>query len=192
MLKTEFIEFIYRNKIMKLGTVQLKNGDYSDHIYDFGVVDSPDQLSRLAMWLVDMIDDIEFDAIFTSAYKGIALTTAIALEYHIRFPTKKIRTGYVRKERKDHGEGGNVVGYTPRKGDRVLLLDDVITTGGSQFEMLNFVKAFGAKPVLVLVAINRADDKLFASIQQKVQVPIHFITTDKEITSVFHDFWGKK
>ena len=192
MLKKEFIDFIYFNKVMKLGTVKLKNGDYSDHIYDFGGIDSPDQLSKLAMWMVDLLGEITFDDIFTSPYKGITISTAIALEYHIRYPTKKIHTGYSRKEEKDHGEGGKVVGHTPQKGERVILVDDVITTGVSQFEMLELIRYHRAEPVAVLVAINRADEKLFASIAKKLQVPILYLATEKEITEVFDNYRNAK
>jgi orotate phosphoribosyltransferase len=167
MLKREFIDFVYHNNIIQLGTVQLKNGDYSDHFYNFGKVDTPDALTQISKWLVDLVGDIEFDAVFTSAYKGITVQTGFSLEYGYQFPFRKFRFGYQRKEDKPHGEEGRIVGYQPKKGDRVLLLDDVFTTGYSIEEMIKFLKGYGAIPRLAVVSILRADEKLFSKFKKQ-------------------------
>lgn len=191
MLKKEFIDFIYQNNIIQLGTVQLKNGDYSDHFYDFGRVDSPDALFHLSRWLVELVADIEFDAVFTSAYKGIVVQTGFALEYGYQYPFKKIRFGYQRKEDKPHGEEGKIVGYQPKKGDRVLLLDDVFTTGYSIEEMVKFLKSNGAIPVLVAVSILSADEKLFSKFKKQIDIPIRYFIHDDEITAVYNQYRGR-
>lgn len=191
MLKKEFIDFIYQNNVIQLGTVQLKNGDYSDHFYDFGRVDSPDALFHLSRWLVELVADIEFDAVFTSAYKGIVVQTGFALEYGYQYPLKKIRFGYQRKETKPHGEEGKIVGYQPKKGDRVLLLDDVFTTGYSIEEMVKFLKSNGAIPVLVAVSILRADEKLFSKFKKQIDIPIRYFIHDDEITAVYKQYRGR-
>jgi orotate phosphoribosyltransferase len=190
MLKKEFIDFVYQNNIIQLGTVQLKNGDYSDHFFNFGRVDTPDALFHLSKWLVELVGDVEFDAVFTSAYKGITVQTGFALEYGYQFPFKKIRFGYQRKEEKAHGEEGKVVGYQPKKGDRVLLLDDVFTTGYSIDEMMKFLKGFGAIPVLAMVSILRADEKLFSKFKKQIGIPIRYLIHDDEITEVYRDYRG--
>lgn len=191
MLKKEFIDFIYQNNIIQLGTVQLKNGDYSDHFYDFGRVDTPDALFHLSRWLVELVADIEFDAVFTSAYKGIVVQTGFALEYGYQYPFKKIRFGYQRKEDKPHGEEGKIVGYQPKKGDRVLLLDDVFTTGYSIEEMVKFLKSNGAIPVLAAVSILRADEKLFSKFKKQIDIPIRYFIHDDEITAVYNQYRGR-
>lgn len=191
MLKKEFIDFIYQNNIIQLGTVQLKNGDYSDHFYNFGRVDTPDALFHLSKWLVELVADIEFDAVFTSAYKGIVVQTGFALEYGYQYPFKKIRFGYQRKEDKPHGEEGKIVGYQPKKGDRVLLLDDVFTTGYSIEEMVKFLKGNGAIPVLVAVSILRADEKLFSKFKKQIDIPIRYFIHDDEITAVYKQYRGR-
>lgn len=191
MLKKEFIDFIYQNNIIQLGTVQLKNGDYSDHFYNFGRVDTPDALFHLSKWLVELVADIEFDAVFTSAYKGIVVQTGFALEYGYQYPFKKIRFGYQRKEDKPHGEEGKIVGYQPKKGDRVLLLDDVFTTGYSIEEMVKFLKSNGAIPVLVAVSILRADEKLFSKFKKQIDIPIRYFIHDDEITAVYKQYRGR-
>lgn len=191
MLKKEFIDFIYQNNVIQLGTVQLKNGDYSDHFYDFGRVDSPDALFHLSRWLVELVADIEFDAVFTSAYKGIVVQTGFALEYGYQYPFKKIRFGYQRKEDKPHGEEGKIVGYQPKKGDRVLLLDDVFTTGYSIEEMVKFLKSNGAIPVLAAVSILSADEKLFSKFKKQIDIPIRYFIHDDEITAVYNQYRGR-
>jgi orotate phosphoribosyltransferase len=191
MLKKEFIDFIYQNNIIQLGTVQLKNGDYSDHFYNFGRVDTPDALFHLSKWLVELVADIEFDAVFTSAYKGIVVQTGFALEYGYQYPFKKIRFGYQRKEDKPHGEEGKIVGYQPKKGDRVLLLDDVFTTGYSIEEMVKFLKSNGAIPVLAAVSILSADEKLFSKFKKQIDIPIRYFIHDDEITAVYNQYRGR-
>jgi len=190
MLKKEFIDFIYHNNIIQLGTVILKNGAYSDHFYNFGKVDSPKSLFHLSRWLVELAGDVEFDAVFTSAYKGIAIQAGFALDYGYQFPFKKIKFGYLRKEDKPHGEEGRIVGYKPKKGDKVLLLDDVFTTGYSFDEMAKFLKGLGAIPVMAVAAILRADEKLFDKFQKQINIPIRYLIHDDEITEVYRNYRG--
>lgn len=191
MLKKEFIDFVYQNNIIQLGTVQLKNGDYSDHFYNFGRVDTPEALFHLSIWLVELVGDVEFDAVFTSAYKGITVQTGFALEYGYRFPFKRIKFGYQRKEDKPHGEEGKIVGYQPKKGDRVLLLDDVFTTGYSIDEMIKYLKGWGAIPVMAVVSILRADEKLFSKFKKQIGIPIRYLIHDDEITEVYRQYRGR-
>lgn len=191
MLKKDIVKFIYENDVLRLGTVILKNGDYSDHIYDFGRVSSADRLSQLAVWMVDTIGDTTFDAIFTSAYKGIVLSTAIALEYQYRFPFKKIKIGFSRKEVKDHGEGGIVVGYHPRENDRVLLIDDVLTTGTSLYEMVE--QMHFPRPTIAgaLVVVTRAGKQEVAKIEGKLDAAVRYLVEDSDIIKSFDRYWGK-
>lgn len=191
MIKKEFIDFIYHNNVIQLGTVQLKNGDYSDHFYNFGRVDTPDALFHLSRWLVELVDDVEFDAVFTSAYKGITVQTGFALEYGFQFPFRKIKFGYLRKEDKPHGEEGKIVGYQPKRGERVLLLDDVFTTGYSIDEMATFLRGLGAKPVLAAVSILRADEKLFTRFKNQIGIPIRYLVHDDEIAAVYNQYKGR-
>lgn len=184
------IDFVYKNNIIQLGTVILKNGAYSDHFYNFGRIDTPDALAQLSKWLVDLVSDVEFDAIFTSAYKGIVVQTGFAVEYGYQFPFKKIKFGYQRKEDKSHGEEGKIVGYEPMRGDRVLLLDDVFTTGYSIEEMVNFLKSYGASPVMVAVPILRADEMLFSKFKKRIDVPVRYFIHDDEIVYSYKQYRG--
>ena len=190
MLKKDMIDFVHQNDIIQLGTVILKNGAYSDHFYNFGRVCTPDSLFHLSKWLVDLVSDVEFDAIFTSAYKGIVVQTGFALEYGYQFPFKKIKFGYQRKEDKPHGEEGKVVGYQPQRGDKVLLLDDVFTTGYSIDEMVQFLKGGGALPIMAVVPILRADEKLFSKFKKQIGIPIRYLIHDDEIVEVYSQYRG--
>jgi len=189
MNKNEIVSFIYKTNILKLGTVKLKNGDFSDYIYDFGNVYSPDDLSRLAFWMVNAIRDIDFNVIFTSAYKGITLATAVALEYNARFPFKSIKMGYIRKEEKDHGEKGSIVGYNPQKNDRVLMIDDVITTLGSQKEMHKYIVSQLAYPVGSVVVISRINQKYLDEAEQILNIPLRYLIHDSDITKKFNSYY---
>lgn len=191
MLKKDIIDFIYQNDIIQLGTVKLKNGDFSDHFYNFGKIDTPDALFHLSRWLVEFVGDTEFDAVFTSAYKGIHIQTGFALEYGYQNPFKKIRFGYMRKEDKPHGEEGKVVGYAPQKGDRVILLDDVFTTGYSIHEMAKFLRYSGAIPVQAVVTILRADEKLFSKFNNQIGIPIQYLIHDDDVVAVYRKYKGK-
>lgn len=188
MNKNEIVSFIYKTNILKLGTVKLKNGDFSDYIYDFGKVYSPDDLSRLAFWMVNAIRDIDFNVIFTSV-KGITLATAVALEYKSRFPFKSIKMGYIRKEEKDYGEEGYIVGYSPQKNDRVLMIDDVITTLGSQKEMHKYIVSQLAYPVGSIVVISRINQKYLDEAEQILNIPLRYLIHDSDIIKKFNSYY---
>lgn len=191
MLKQDFIHFIYQQNIIQLGTVKLKSGEYTDHFYNFGKIDTPDTLAQLSKWLIYLVGDLEFDAIFTSAYKGIHIQTGFALEYGYQYPFRKIKFGYMRKKEKPYGEDDEIVGYRPKKGDKVLLLDDVFTTGTSLAEMYKFSRHCGALPILAVVPILRADKNLFSKFNQQIQIPIRYIIHDDDVVKVYQQYKGK-
>lgn len=177
--KKEIEEFIRKNNILKIGKVTLKSGVVSDHFYNFGGICQSDQISSLGRWMADLIGDFDFDAIFTSAYKGIVICTAVILEIGFRFPEKSFKMGYTRKETKTHGEGGLVVGYEPKKGDRVVLLDDVVTSGGSYLEMFQYLTQFEAVPVLAVAAVSRMNQKASVDLSSKTgPVPFRCLVED--------------
>ena len=185
MDSNQMIDFIYSNRILQLGTVVLKSGEYSDHFYNFGRVDSTRALCQLSGWLVDLVEGVDFNCVFTSPYKGIVLQTGFALEYQKRFPEKEIKFGYQRKDFKFHGETGDIVGYNPKPNDRVLLIDDAITTGFSIIEMVTFVKNNGATPILVIVPMLRAEDKDFLKLKLKINVPVKYLLHDRDVVKSY-------
>lgn len=180
MLKKDVIRIIKGNEVYIEGTKTLKSGISSDHFYDFSRVFDSQSLPPLAMWLVSHATD-SFNVIFTSAYKGIPLASAMLCECGICFPTDTIRMGFLRKEEKDHGEGGVVVGYTPNEEDIVLLVDDVLTSGQSLREMAQFVEKTGAVIEGAVVIVNRMTDDDFKKLESDLGFRIHYLVKDEDV-----------
>ena len=152
----DFIELSLRQQVLRFGEFTLKSGRQSPYFFNMGRIDSGAALARLgrayAATLVEAA--IEVDMLFGPAYKGIALAaaTAIALADQHRHD---LPWAYNRKEAKDHGEGGVLVG-APLKG-RVLIVDDVMTAGTAVRESLALIRAHGAEPAGVLIALDRQE-----------------------------------
>ncbi|EGQ7996979.1 orotate phosphoribosyltransferase [Vibrio vulnificus] len=152
----EFIEFALEKQVLKFGEFTLKSGRKSPYFFNAGLFNTGRDLARLGRFYAAALADsgIEFDVLFGPAYKGIpiATTTAVALaDLH------DIDTPYCfnRKEAKDHGEGGNLVGSALE--GRIMLVDDVITAGTAIRESMEIIQANGADLAGVLVAIDRQE-----------------------------------
>ncbi len=152
----EFIEFALEKEVLKFGEFTLKSGRKSPYFFNAGLFNTGRDLARLGRFYAAALADsgIEFDVLFGPAYKGIpiATTTAVALADHHDIDTPYC---FNRKEAKDHGEGGNLVG-SPLEG-RIMLVDDVITAGTAIRESMEIIKANGADLAGVLVAIDRQE-----------------------------------
>ncbi len=152
----EFIEFALEKGVLKFGEFTLKSGRKSPYFFNAGLFNTGRDLARLGRFYAAALADssIQFDVLFGPAYKGIpiATTTAVALA-----DRHDIDTPYCfnRKEAKDHGEGGSLVG-SPLEG-RIMLVDDVITAGTAIRESMEIIKANGADLAGVLVAIDRQE-----------------------------------
>ncbi|ELA7315790.1 orotate phosphoribosyltransferase [Vibrio alginolyticus] len=152
----EFIEFALEKEVLKFGEFTLKSGRKSPYFFNAGLFNTGRDLARLGRFYAAALADsgIEFDVLFGPAYKGIpiATTTAVALADHHDIDTPYC---FNRKEAKDHGEGGNLVG-SALKG-RIMLVDDVITAGTAIRESMEIIQANGADLAGVLVAIDRQE-----------------------------------
>ena len=152
----EFIEFALERQVLRFGEFTLKSGRTSPYFFNAGLFNTGKDLARLGRFYAAALMDagIEFDLLFGPAYKGIpiATTTAVALcEHH----DIDIPYCFNRKEKKDHGEGGSLVG-SELKG-RVMLVDDVITAGTAIRESIELIRSAGAEPVGVLLAVDRQE-----------------------------------
>ena len=151
----DFIEFACQQDVLRFGEFQTKSGRLSPYFFNAGLFDNGEALGRLCDFYARAIlaSGLEFDLLFGPAYKGIPLAagTAMALAQAGR------NTPYCfnRKEAKDHGEGGQLVG-APLKG-RVLIIDDVITAGTSVRESVDIIQAAGATPAGVIIALDRME-----------------------------------
>lgn len=152
----EFLEFAIEVGVLRFGKFTLKSGRISPYFFNSGLFNSGASLARLGRFYAQTIIDsgIEFDTIYGPAYKGIPLAASLAIamaDHHER----DMPYCFNRKEAKDHGEGGMVVG-AELKG-RVLIIDDVISAGTSVRESVEIIKAAGAQPAGVVIALDRQE-----------------------------------
>ncbi len=152
----DFIALTLQREVLRFGEFTLKSGRQSPYFFNMGRIDSGAALAQLgrAYAAAVVASGIDVDMLFGPAYKGIALAaaTAIALADHHH---RDLPWAYNRKEAKDHGEGGMLVG-APLKG-RVLIVDDVMTAGTAVRESLALIRASGAEPAGVLIALDRQE-----------------------------------
>jgi len=152
----EFLGFAIDQGVLRFGEFTLKSGRTSPYFFNAGLFNTGGALARLGRYYAQAIVDagIGFDMLFGPAYKGIPLAaaTAIALADH---HGRDVPYCFNRKEAKDHGEGGNLVG-APLAG-RVLIVDDVITAGTAIRESVDIIQAAGATPAGVLISLNRQE-----------------------------------
>jgi orotate phosphoribosyltransferase len=155
-MSASFISLCLELGVLRFGEFKLKSGRLSPYFFNAGLFNSGRALAELGRAYADAIQaaNLSFDVLFGPAYKGIPLvaTTAVALaDRHAR----NVPWSFNRKEAKDHGEGGNIVG-APLRG-RVLIVDDVITAGTAIREAIDIIRAAGAEPVGVVLALDRQE-----------------------------------
>ena len=180
--KTEFLELALELGVLKFGEFTLKSGRISPYFFNAGLFNSGYAAAKLGRCYASAIAalDLEFDMLFGPAYKGIPLVvlSAASLASHL---DRDYAFAFNRKEAKDHGEGGSIIG-APLAG-RELIVDDVITAGTAEREVLEIVRAAGATPAGVLVALDREEVAPKAKIsavkqlENELKVPIRSIVS---------------
>jgi orotate phosphoribosyltransferase len=157
--KSEFIRFALQASALKFGQFQLKSGRLSPYFFNTGHFNDGASLLMLAQYYAKTVLAYEaahgtsFDMLFGPAYKGISLAACLALE--LARHGRNLPMAYNRKEAKDHGEGGLLVG-APLRG-RVLIVDDVISAGTSVRESVNWIKQAGGQPAGVIISLDRME-----------------------------------
>ena len=153
--RQEFIRFTIDTKVLLFGEFKTKAGRLSPYFFNAGLFCDGKSLLELAQFYAKAIcaADVQFDMLFGPAYKGIPLVAATAIA--LAEEGRNLPFSYNRKEAKDHGEGGSVVG-APLAG-RVLIVDDVISAGTSVRESVNLIRAANATPAGVLIALDRME-----------------------------------
>jgi orotate phosphoribosyltransferase len=154
-LAQEFVQFAVDSGVLRFGQFKTKAGRISPYFFNAGLFDDGAKLSRLAQFYAQALlaSGIEFDMIFGPAYKGIPLGAAVAIE--LARLGKNVPFAYNRKEAKDHGEGGSLVG-APLQG-RVLIVDDVMSAGTAARESIALIQAAGATPHAIAIALDRQE-----------------------------------
>ncbi|WP_028303139.1 orotate phosphoribosyltransferase [Oceanospirillum maris] len=152
----EFIEFAIEQNVLRFGEFTLKSGRISPYFFNAGLFKSGQALARLGRFYAQAISaaKVEYDVVFGPAYKGIPLAavTAVALADH---HDRDVPYVFNRKEAKDHGEGGLLVGADLE--GKVLIIDDVITAGTAIREVMQIIEANGAQPGGVVIALDRQE-----------------------------------
>ena len=152
----EFIEFAIEKGVLKFGEFTLKSGRTSPYFFNAGLFNTGDAIAKLGRFYAAAIEDakIVYDVMLGPAYKGIPLATTTVIALANDFG-KDVPYVFNRKEVKDHGEGGNLVG-APLAG-RVLIIDDVITAGTAIREVMTLIDENGATPAATVIALNRME-----------------------------------
>lgn len=172
----EFLEFAITRGVLRFGEFTLKSGRKSPYFFNAGLFNSGESLARLGRNYAAALErsGIQYDMVFGPAYKGIPLAAAVCIalaDHH----GKDVPYAFNRKEAKDHGEGGMIVG-APLKG-RVLIIDDVISAGTSVRESVEIIKANGATLAGVAIALDRQErgtgnQSAIQEVQALLKVPV--------------------
>ncbi|WP_394526417.1 orotate phosphoribosyltransferase [Lacrimispora sp. JR3] len=187
--KQEFIEFMVDSKVLKFGNFTLKSGRKSPFFMNAGSYVTGAQLKKLGEYYAKAIHDNfgdDFDVLFGPAYKGIPLSVATAIAFHDLYG-KEIKYCSNRKEEKDHGDTGILLGSPIKDGDRVVIIEDVTTSGKSIEETFPIIKAQGDVEILgLMVSLNRmekgkGEKSALDEIQEKYGFPASAIVSMAEV-----------
>jgi orotate phosphoribosyltransferase len=154
-LAQDFVRFAVEAGVLRFGEFKTKAGRLSPYFFNAGLFDDGAKLGRLAEFYARrlIVSGLQFDMLFGPAYKGITLAAAVAIE--LARQGRNVPFAYNRKEAKDHGEGGTLVGA--KVAGRVLIIDDVMSAGTSVRESIAMIQAAGATPCGVAIALDRQE-----------------------------------
>ena len=169
----EFIAFAVEQGVIRFGEFKTKAGRMSPYFFNAGLFNNGRSLSRLSIYYAQAIKaaNIPFDMLFGPAYKGIALAAGAAIALAEKF-NRNVPFAFNRKEAKDHGEGGTIIG-APLK-EQVLILDDVISAGTSIRESVELIRFNGAQPAGVVIALDRMERGLNSELSAVQEVEREF------------------
>jgi orotate phosphoribosyltransferase len=197
----EFIEFMVRSNVLTFGDFVAKSGRKTPYFINTGRYRTGAQLERLGRAYADAIEarlGTGFDVLFGPAYKGIPLVAATAIEFQRR--GRDVGFAFNRKEAKDHGEGGTIIGWEPKAGDRVLIVEDVTTAGTSIRETVPLLRAAAdVKLAGLVVAVDRKERGIgnisaLAEVGKEYGMPTFSIVNIEDIVSYLsaHDVDGRR
>ncbi len=194
--KKEFIEFMVESEVLKFGDFTLKSGRKSPFFMNAGAYVTGSQLSRLGEYYAKAIHDhygTDFDVLFGPAYKGIPLSVATTIAFS-RLYGKEIRYCSNRKEVKDHGDTGILLGSKIKDGDRVVIIEDVTTSGKSIEETFPIIQAQGDVTILgLMVSLNRMEKGLetdkcaLDEIREKYGFPANAIVSMADVVECLYN-----
>ena len=188
--KKEFIEFMMESDVLRFGSFVTKSGRNTPYFVNTGNYKTGKQIAKLGSFYAKLVNQTigsDFDCMFGPAYKGIPLATAAASALYNDYGIDKPYF-FNRKEEKDHGEGGSLVGYKPKDGDRIIVIEDVITAGTAVRETMPILK--GAADVSVqhmYISVNRCEfgqdpsKTTVAEVMDEFGITVHPIVTVADI-----------
>ncbi len=188
--KREFIKFMMSADVLRFGSFVTKSGRNTPYFVNTGNYKTGAHISKLGELYAQLVKETvgdEFDAMFGPAYKGIPLATsvsgALARNYGIDKPFF-----FNRKEAKDHGEGGNIVGYKPQDGDRIIIIEDVITAGTAIRETMPVLKSCAdVKVTDMFISVNRCEvgqnpgKTAVMEVNEEFGINVHALVTVRDI-----------
>jgi orotate phosphoribosyltransferase len=212
-LRTEFIRFALDAEVLRFGEFKTKAGRISPYFFNAGLFNTGSRLSVFGEFFAKTLMDAEragrvhYDMLFGPAYKGITLASATAISLARR--ERDVPFAFNRKEAKDHGEGGTLVG-APLKG-RVVIIDDVISAGTSIRESVEIIREHGAEPAAVLIALDRRERggdaqkisrySAVQEVEREFHIPVisiaaledllEFLDSGSEQATALHDYRSK-
>jgi len=195
--RQDFISFAIEKDVLRFGEFKTKAGRMSPYFFNAGLFDDGESIMKLGEYYAQAITEagIAFDMLFGPAYKGITLAASIAIAFARQ--GRNVPYAYNRKEAKDHGEGGLLVG-APLTG-KVLIIDDVITAGTAVREVIDIINSANAKPAAVLIGLNRQERgngelSAIQEVEQEYNIPvisiidlddiIHYMSTQGQVKNV--------
>jgi len=183
----QFLDYVISRNILRFGDFKLKSGRQSPYFFNAGLFNTGEALAFIGRcYAANILEKgLEFDVLFGPAYKGIPLVSATSVAMAVHF-NKDLPYCFNRKEAKDHGEGGSIVG-SPLAG-RVLVIDDVITAGTAIREVMSIIKAAGASAAGVVVALDREERgqgplSAIGEIREEYGIPVSSIISLSQIVS---------
>lgn len=192
--KTAFFKLALKHEVLRFGTFTLKSGRISPYFFNLGRISGGAALRELAHAYVDAIEasGLQFDLLFGPAYKGIPLAAAVACALAER--GRDLPFAYNRKEAKDHGEGGVLVGAEVR-GKRVLIVDDVLTAGTALRESYGVLQQAGALPIAAITALDRQEvgpdgRSAVKELSEKIGISVISLVTVQDLLQYLHESGG--
>lgn len=197
--KKDFIKFMMSADVLRFGEFQTKSGRLSPYFINTGNYKTGKQIATLGYFYAKLIQETcgdNFDAMFGPAYKGIPLVTAAASSLATEFEMDKPYF-FNRKEVKDHGEGGSLVGYQPKDGDRIIIVEDVITAGTAIRETIPVLTASAKVEVKdMFISVNRCEigqnsqKTAVMEVKEEFGISVHALVTVEDIREYLKSIWN--